>query len=66
MQFFLFFMVLVAVKVEGAAASLLQFIGEQLGLGVLVGIAIGLTGGWLLSIAQRRDWMAESFRQMVW
>jgi NhaP-type Na+/H+ or K+/H+ antiporter len=62
--FMLFFMTLAAAKIEGGAASLVQFIGEQLGLGVLVGIAIGLVGGWLLSLAQRRDWMAESFRQI--
>ena len=63
--FMLFFMALAAAKVEGGAASLLQFIGEQLGLGVVVGIAIGLIGGWLLRIADRRGWMAESFQQIA-
>jgi sodium/hydrogen antiporter len=45
-------------------ASLLQFIGDQLGLGVIVGIAVGLIGGWLLRTAGRRGWMAESFQQI--
>jgi sodium/hydrogen antiporter len=63
--FMLFFMALAAAKVEGGAASLLQFIGEQLGLGVVVGIAIGLIGGWLLGIADRRGWMAESFQRIA-
>jgi len=63
--FLLFFMELAAAKVEGGAASLLQFIGEQLGLGVVVGIAIGLIGGWLLRIADRRGCMAESFQQIA-
>jgi sodium/hydrogen antiporter len=63
--FLLFFMALAAAKVEGGAASLLQFIGEQLGLGVVVGIAIGLIGGWLLRIGDRRGWMAESFQQIA-
>ena len=63
--FMLFFMALAAAKVEGGASSLLQFIGEQLGLGVVVGIAIGLIGGWLLRIADRRGWMAESFQQIA-
>jgi sodium/hydrogen antiporter len=63
--FMLFFMALAAAKVESGAASLLQFIGEQLGLGVVVGIAIGLIGGWLLRIADRRGWMAESFQQIA-
>ena len=61
--FLLFFMALAAAKIEGGAASLLQFIGEQLGLGVVVGVAIGLIGGWLLRIADRRGWVAESSQQ---
>jgi NhaP-type Na+/H+ or K+/H+ antiporter len=63
--FLLFFMALAAAKIEGGAASLLQFIGDQLGLGVIVGIAVGLIGGWLLRIAGRRGWIAESFQQIA-
>ena len=37
---------------------------EQLGFGTLVGLAIGLAGGWLLSFARRKQWMAESFQQI--
>ncbi len=62
--FLLFFMAVAAAKIEGGAASLLQFIGEQLGLGVIVGIAVGLIGGWLLRTVRRRGWMAESFQQI--
>ncbi len=63
--FLLFFIALAAARIEGGAASLVQFIGEQLGLGVLVGAAIGLVGGWLLGIARRREWIAESFQQIA-
>lgn len=63
--FLLFFMALAAARVEGGAASLFQFIGEQLGLGVVVGLAVGLIGGGLLRIATRREWIAESFRQIA-
>ncbi len=63
--FLLFFMALAAAKIEGGAASLLQFIGEQLGLGIVVGLAIGLIGGWLLRVATRRGWIAEAFRQIA-
>src|SRR5271157_4394485 len=63
--FLLFFMALAAAKIEGGAASLLQFIGEQLGLGVVVGMAVGLLGGWLLRTATRRGWLAESFQQIA-
>jgi len=63
--FLLFFMAIAAAKIEGGAASLLQFMGEQLGLGVIVGIAVGLLGGWLLRTATRRGWLAESFQQIA-
>ena len=62
--FLLFFIALAAARVEGPAASLTQFIVEQLGYGVLVGGGIGLIGGWLLDLARRREWMAESFLQI--
>ena len=37
---------------------------EQLGFGALVGLAIGLAGGWLLGFARRKEWIAESFQQI--
>ena len=63
--FMLFFMALAAAKIEGGPTALLQFIGEQLGLGILLGIAIGLVGGWLLRVASRRKWMGEAFQQIA-
>ena len=62
--FLLFFMTLAAAKVEGGVASLLQFVVEQLGFGVAVGIGIGLIGGWCLDLANRRGWMDRSFQQI--
>ena len=62
--FLLFFMALAAAKIEGGAASLAQFIGEQLGLGLVVGVGIGLLGGFLLGWARRREWVSEPFRQI--
>jgi NhaP-type Na+/H+ or K+/H+ antiporter len=62
--FLMFFIAFAAAKTEGPAASLTQFIVEQLGYGVLVGAAIGLVGGWLLGLAHRRGWMAGSFQQI--
>ena len=62
--FMLFFIALAAAKIEGGLASLTQFIVEQLGYGVIVGLGIGLAGGWLLSLARRKEWSAESFQQI--
>jgi sodium/hydrogen antiporter len=63
--FLLFFMALAAAKIEGGAASLAEFIGQQLGYGLVVGATIGLAGGWLLGWARRRDWVAGPFRQIA-
>ena len=37
---------------------------EQLGYGALVGVGIGLAGGWLLGWVRRKQWMAESSQQL--
>jgi NhaP-type Na+/H+ or K+/H+ antiporter len=60
--FLLFFMALVGSGAEGA--SLTSFIVEQLGYGAFVGVGIGLVGGWLLGLAYRKHWMAESWQQL--
>ncbi|MCU0776831.1 MAG: cation:proton antiporter [Akkermansiaceae bacterium] len=61
---FLLFFIAMAGAGEGGA-GFARFIGEQLGLGALVGAGIGLTGGWLLNAARRAQWMAESFLQLA-
>ncbi|MBC8127253.1 MAG: cation:proton antiporter [Gloeobacteraceae cyanobacterium ES-bin-144] len=61
--FMLFFIAMAAS--ESGDASFARFAWEQLGLGLLVGGAIGLLGGWVLSVAKRSDWMAESFLQIA-
>jgi NhaP-type Na+/H+ or K+/H+ antiporter len=62
--FLLFFMALAVGGSEGEAASFMEFIVKQLGVGVLLGVGIGGVGGWLLGLAQRREWMAESWQQL--
>jgi sodium/hydrogen antiporter len=62
--FLLFFIALAAAGTEGRSASLVRFIVEQLGYGALVGVGIGLIGGWLLGLACRKEWMAESFQKI--
>jgi NhaP-type Na+/H+ or K+/H+ antiporter len=62
-----FLMVFIALALEttqGAGAVLTRFLGEQLGYGALIGLGIGLSGGWLLGVAQRRNWMAAKLHQL--
>jgi NhaP-type Na+/H+ or K+/H+ antiporter len=62
--FLLLFAALSVAHVRGPALSLVHFVVEQLGFGVLVGLVIGLPGGWLLDVAYRARWMAGPFRQI--
>jgi sodium/hydrogen antiporter len=62
--FLLFFIALAGGGAEGQHASLTRFILEQLGLGTLVGVGLGLVGGLLLGWAQRRQWIAPSWQQL--
>jgi sodium/hydrogen antiporter len=60
---FLLFFIAVA-GVERHDANLARFVMEQLGYGAVLGLAIGLAGGWMLNLAHRRQWMAEGFYQL--
>ena len=62
--FMLFFIAVAVARIQNHATHLPRLILEQLGIGALVGAGIGLAGGWLLSLARRREWMAESFQQI--
>jgi sodium/hydrogen antiporter len=62
---FLLFFIALAVSVGGSReTSLLQFIGEQLGIGCGIGLAIGLGGGMLLRVAHGRHWIVSAFQQL--
>lgn len=57
--FLLFFIAMLDAAGGANTASLVRFVWEQLGLGILVGIGIGLAGGWLLDRAVRGGWMSQ-------
>jgi NhaP-type Na+/H+ or K+/H+ antiporter len=62
--FLMFFMALALKGTEGAGAVLTRFAVEQLGFGALLGIGLGLIGGWLLGLAHRKEWMAHGFQRI--
>jgi NhaP-type Na+/H+ or K+/H+ antiporter len=62
--FLLFFMAIVESGLEGEHPSLLVFLGEQLGLGALLGLAIGWIGGKLLGIAHRRGTLSAAWQPL--
>ena len=61
---FLLFFIALAGGGDRESVTLTRFIVEQLGFGTLLGLGIGLIGGWLLGTAARRSWMAHSSQQI--
>jgi NhaP-type Na+/H+ or K+/H+ antiporter len=62
--FLLFFMALAGHATPGTDVSLAEHIVEQLGYGAMVGLGIGLVGGWLLGAANRRRWIEPVWRPL--
>ena len=55
-----------AVEAERLSANLwIRFAMEQVGLGALVGVGVGLAGGWLVREASGRGWMTGSFQRLA-
>jgi sodium/hydrogen antiporter len=47
------------------ASYWIRFAFEQIGFGILVGVGLSLTGGWLLRWASRRGWMTGSSQRLA-
>lgn len=62
--FLMFFIDMSRIGTEGGGRVLLKFLFEQLGMGALAGLAVGLIGGLLLGLARRKEWMSESVQQL--
>jgi sodium/hydrogen antiporter len=58
------FIALAAVE-EGVEGGWLQFAVEQIGLGVLVGAAVGAAGGWVLRWASERGYTEPLFEKLA-
>jgi NhaP-type Na+/H+ or K+/H+ antiporter len=64
--FLMLFLSLAVAEEELQPASYwIRFALEQVGLGILVGVGVGLVGGWLVSWASKREWMTRSFRGLA-
>ena len=59
--FLLFFMAMMEAGGAGTEANLVRFLGQQLGIGLLLGGGVGLAGGWLLRRAERAGTISRAF-----
>ena len=60
----MFFIDIAGSGTKGPAAVLIRFLLEQLGYGALVGLGVGLVGGWLLGRADAKGWMTGALRPL--
>jgi NhaP-type Na+/H+ or K+/H+ antiporter len=64
--FLALFLTIAEAEEEHLSSSVwVRFALEQVGFGVLVGVGVGLAGGWLVSQASQRGWMNESFQRLA-
>ena len=61
----LFLTLAVAEEELQPASYWIRFALEQIGFGALIGIGVGLGGGWLISRASQRGWMTDSFQRLA-
>jgi NhaP-type Na+/H+ or K+/H+ antiporter len=64
--FLALFLILAEAEAEHLSADLwIRFALEQIGFGALVGVGVGLAGGWLVSRASGRGWMTDSSQRIA-
>lgn len=63
--FLMLFIALARAEATGPVRILLSFALEQIGYGLLIGLAVGVGGGWLIGQARQRGWLADSYQQLT-
>jgi sodium/hydrogen antiporter len=64
--FLALFLTLAEAEEEHLSAYIwIRFALEQVGFGILVGVGVGLVGGWLVRWTSQRGWMTESFQRLA-
>jgi NhaP-type Na+/H+ or K+/H+ antiporter len=64
LPFLMLFVALAVADPSLGPLSWLSYAAQQIGFGLLVGLACGWGGGWLLHQAEERGWMTETFGQL--
>ncbi|HEX7514696.1 MAG TPA: cation:proton antiporter [archaeon] len=62
--FLLVFLALAAIQEGVEPPSFWVIAAEQIGIGVVIGILVGVAGGWLIRGATRRGWMTRTFKRL--
>ena len=65
LPFLMLFISLARVDVPKQDLSWITYAAQQIGFGLLLGLAFGWVGGWLMNQANRRHWMTSASQQMV-
>ncbi len=65
MPFLVLFIALAGFELHGNGQPWLVFAAQQIGFGVLVGLAIGWVGGKLIPLCMRRGWIADGAKQIA-
>ena len=62
--FLMLFIALARITEPQNQTSWIVYTGQQIGLGLVVGVIVGGIGGWLIQAAGKRGWITEAFQQL--
>ena len=62
--FLLVFLALAAIQEGVEPPNFIIVAAEQIGIGLVIGLLVGIGGGWLIRNAERRGWMTRTFKRL--